>query len=60
MMGNQLSSFIFNLVGSVVGAHLVARCEQRSIIIKAGVSVGGSQSDSDSGFEPDLREIRSR
>ncbi len=41
MMGNQLSSFIFYLVGSVVGAHLVARCEQRSIIIKAGVSMGG-------------------
>ena len=41
MMGNQLSSFIYYLVGSVVGAHLVARCEQRSIIIKAGVSMGG-------------------
>jgi putative nucleotidyltransferase with HDIG domain len=41
MMGNQLSYFIFNLVGSVVGAHLVARCEQRSIILKAGFSVGG-------------------
>ncbi|OGP93290.1 MAG: hypothetical protein A2156_07015 [Deltaproteobacteria bacterium RBG_16_48_10] len=41
MMGNQLSFFIFCLVGSMVGAHLVARCEQRSIIIKAGLSVGG-------------------
>jgi hypothetical protein len=41
MMGNQLSSFIYYLVGSVVGAHLVARCEQRSIIIRAGVSMGG-------------------
>ena len=41
MTGNQLSSFIFYLIGSVVGAHLVARCEQRSIIIKAGLSLGG-------------------
>ncbi|HSB06817.1 MAG TPA: HDIG domain-containing protein [Thermodesulfobacteriota bacterium] len=41
MIGNQLSYFIYYLVGSVVGAHLVARCEQRSLIIKAGVSVGG-------------------
>ena len=41
MTGNQLSFFIFNLVGSVVGAHLVARCEQRNIIIRAGLSVGG-------------------
>ncbi len=41
MTGNQLPYFIFNLVGSVVGAHLVARCEQRNIIIRAGLSVGG-------------------
>jgi hypothetical protein len=41
MIGNQLSYFIYYLVGSVVGAHLVAHCEQRNIIIKAGVSVGG-------------------
>ena len=41
MMGNQLSFFIFTFVGSLVGAHKVARCEQRSILIKAGVTVGG-------------------
>jgi cyclic-di-AMP phosphodiesterase PgpH len=42
MVGNQLFSFIFYLVGSVVGAHLVAHCEQRSIVIKAGLSIGGA------------------
>ncbi len=41
LMGNQLSFFIFALMGSVVGAHKVARCEQRSILIKAGLTVGG-------------------
>lgn len=41
MMGNQLFLFIFNLVGSLIGAHKVARCEQRSILIKAGLTVGG-------------------
>ncbi len=41
LMGNQLFLFIFNFVGSLVGAHKVARCEQRSILIKAGVTVGG-------------------
>ena len=41
MTGNQLSYFIFNLMSSVVGAHLVARCEQRNIIIRAGIYVGG-------------------
>jgi cyclic-di-AMP phosphodiesterase PgpH len=41
LMGNQLFYFIFTLVGSVVGAHKVARCEQRSILIKAGTTVGG-------------------
>ncbi len=40
LTGNQLSLFIYNLVGSVVGAHLVARCEQRNIVIKAGLYVG--------------------
>jgi putative nucleotidyltransferase with HDIG domain len=40
MMGNQLFLFIFNLAGSLIGAHKVARCEQRSILIKAGVTVG--------------------
>ncbi len=41
MVGNQLSFFIFAFIGSVVGAHKVARCEQRSILIKAGLAVGG-------------------
>ena len=41
LMGNQLFYFIFTLVGSVIGAHKVARCEQRSILIKAGTTVGG-------------------
>ena len=41
MMGNQLFLFIFAFVGSVIGAHSVARCEQRSILIKAGLMVGG-------------------
>jgi putative nucleotidyltransferase with HDIG domain len=39
-MGNQLSFFIFAFIGSVVGAHKVARCEQRSVLIKAGLTVG--------------------
>ncbi|MDP2968444.1 MAG: hypothetical protein Q8P64_04470, partial [Deltaproteobacteria bacterium] len=30
MMGNQLFLFIFNFVASLIGAHKVARCEQRS------------------------------
>ncbi|PIV22071.1 MAG: phosphohydrolase [Deltaproteobacteria bacterium CG03_land_8_20_14_0_80_45_14] len=41
LMGNQLFYFIFTFVGSVIGAHKVARCEQRSILIKAGITVGG-------------------
>ena len=41
IMGNQLFFFIFAFVGSVVGAHGVARCEQRSILVKAGLTVGG-------------------
>jgi hypothetical protein len=41
LMGNQLFYFIFTFVGSVIGAHKVAQCEQRSILIKAGVTVGG-------------------
>jgi len=41
LMGNQLFFFIFTFVGSLVGAHRVARCEQRSILIKAGLTVGG-------------------
>jgi putative nucleotidyltransferase with HDIG domain len=41
LMGNQLFYFIFTFVGSVIGAHKVARCEQRSILLKAGMTVGG-------------------
>src|SRR4030066_1577837 len=41
LMGNQLFYFIFTFVGSVIGAHKVAHCEQRSILIKAGITVGG-------------------
>ena len=41
LMGNQLFYFIFAVVGSLIGAHKVARCEQRSILIKAGITVGG-------------------
>jgi putative nucleotidyltransferase with HDIG domain len=41
LTGNQLFTFIFTFVGSVIGAHKVARCEQRSILIKAGITVGG-------------------
>jgi len=42
LMGNQLFLFIFTFVGSLIGAHKVARCEQRSILIKAGATVGGA------------------
>ena len=41
LMGSRLFLFIFTLVGSLIGAHKVARCEQRSILIKAGLIVGG-------------------
>lgn len=40
LMGNQLFLFLFNFVGSLIGAHKVARCEQRSILIKAGLTIG--------------------
>jgi putative nucleotidyltransferase with HDIG domain len=42
MMGNQLFFFIFTFIGGVIGAHKVARCEQRSILIKAGLTVGAA------------------
>jgi len=41
LMGGRLFLFIFTFVGSLIGAHKVARCEQRSILIKAGLIVGG-------------------
>lgn len=40
LMGNQLFLFVFCFIGSLIGAHKVARCEQRSIVMKAGVAVG--------------------
>lgn len=40
LIGNQLFFFIFSLIGSLIGAHRVARCEQRSILIKAGWILG--------------------
>jgi putative nucleotidyltransferase with HDIG domain len=42
MMGNQLSLFIFAFIGSIVGAHKVAQCEQRTVILKAGLMVGAA------------------
>jgi len=42
MMGNQLSLFIFAFVGSIIGAHKVAQCEQRTVILKAGLMVGAA------------------
>ncbi len=41
MMGNQLFFFLFTFMGSIIGAHQVAHCEQRSIILKAGLTIGG-------------------
>jgi len=41
LMGNQLFVFVFALTGSIVGAHKVAQCEQRNVILKAGLIVGG-------------------
>jgi len=41
LMGNQLFLFVFALTGSIVGAHKVAQCEQRNVILKAGLIVGG-------------------
>ncbi|MBP1708448.1 MAG: metal dependent phosphohydrolase [Deltaproteobacteria bacterium] len=42
LMGNQLSLFIFAFVGSIIGAHKVAQCEQRNTILKAGLMVGAA------------------
>ena len=56
LMGNQLFFFIFTFVGSVIGAHKVARCEQRSILIKAGLTVGGINLLMIICLQPDLRK----
>lgn len=41
LLGNQLILFIFIFIGSIIGAHKVAHCEKRSIILRAGLMVGG-------------------
>jgi len=40
LLDNSLFFFIYLFVGSIVGANGVARCEQRSTLIKTGLHVG--------------------
>ncbi|MBW2057181.1 MAG: HDIG domain-containing protein [Deltaproteobacteria bacterium] len=40
LLDNSLFFFVYTFVGAVVGAHRVARCEERSTLIKAGLAVG--------------------
>ncbi len=40
LQDNSLFFFLYPFVGSIVGANGVARCEQRSSLIKAGLHVG--------------------
>ncbi|UCD71472.1 MAG: HDIG domain-containing protein [Syntrophobacterales bacterium] len=40
ILDNSLFFFIYAFIGSIVGANGVARCEQRSTLIKAGLHVG--------------------
>jgi putative nucleotidyltransferase with HDIG domain len=40
LLDNSLFFFIYAFMGSIVGANGVARCEQRSTLIKAGIYVG--------------------
>jgi len=40
LLDHSLFFFIYPFVGSIVGANGVARCEQRSTLIKAGIHVG--------------------
>ena len=40
LLDNSLFFFIYAFIGSIVGANGVARCEQRSTLIKAGIHVG--------------------
>jgi putative nucleotidyltransferase with HDIG domain len=40
LLDNSLFFFIYAFIGSIVGANGVARCEQRSVLIKAGMQVG--------------------
>lgn len=39
LLDNSLFFFVYALAGSIVGAHAVARCEQRSTLIKGGLMV---------------------
>jgi putative nucleotidyltransferase with HDIG domain len=40
LLDNRLFFFIYPFIGSIVGANGVARCEQRSALLKAGIHVG--------------------
>ncbi|MCK5554402.1 MAG: HDIG domain-containing protein, partial [Deltaproteobacteria bacterium] len=40
LLDNSLFFFIYAFIGSIVGANGVARCEQRSVLIKTGMQVG--------------------
>jgi putative nucleotidyltransferase with HDIG domain len=40
LLDNSLFFFIYLFIGGIVGANGVARCEQRSTLIKAGIYVG--------------------
>ena len=40
LLDNSLFFFIYGFIGSIVGANGVARCEQRSVLIKTGMQVG--------------------
>lgn len=39
LLDNSLFFFLYSLTASIVGAHSVARCEQRSTLIKGGLAV---------------------
>jgi hypothetical protein len=39
LLDNSLFFFVYAFAGSIVGAHAVARCEQRSTLIKGGLMV---------------------
>ena len=40
LLDNSLFFFVYAFAGAIVGAHSVARCEQRSTLIKGGLAVG--------------------
>jgi hypothetical protein len=40
LMGNSFFFSLYFFIGSVVGAHSVAYCEDRSVLVKAGAKVG--------------------